>query len=289
MSAAKLLITINASILLWSACTSGRQPALPPLQSGASQPCEPVGRIHPSPPSPLSELQALSLRIQVDPPGRSFLFGTRQSIVIASADPSDEHTVVIRRAFDAVMEETTETFGPDWVLYLSPQSYAAFDIIEITYSSLSQAGQLYEFTGSQIVGAGAGVPDYISVYYDAPSNSTQPVTVGIATTRQGVTTPQPVSHYVLQRFETRLLPVPSPSVRVFVAGGVKSGEVIPCSILRPVGSVQASSRGSPPVQMFSGAPLFGNYLQVDLTAPAQSVIHFDSTINAFQYGHYPKE
>jgi hypothetical protein len=289
MPTSKLLRTLKACILLLNACTSARSLALPPSLSGASTPSVPVERLHSSAQPQLAKPQPLSLSIQVGPQGRRFLSDTGQQIVIASTDVSDGNTIVIRRVLDPFFEGPTVVLEPSWLLYLSPQLYAAFDLIKIADSTPGQAGQKYAFTGSQIVAMGDGVSGFISIYYDAPPGSTQPMTVGIAVKSKDSATLQPINHYVLQRFETRLIRVPSSSVWVFVAGGMKSGQVVPVSILQPVRQVQSNFSRSPIVQMNPDAPLFGDYLPVDLTVPAQSVIHFDATINAFRYGPAPQQ
>lgn len=226
----------------------------------------------------------VKLRIHVDVHGREFLSATGQKVVIASADLSDGNTVVIRDTLAPIADETTVPFQPATRMYISSRIYGAFDIIEVNYDVSAREGQRYVFTGSGVVSGGAGLPGYISIYYDAPPNSDRPVTVGMAALDGGATTPRPIDHYVVPRFETRLIPAPSASVWVFIARGMESGEVIPASILQPAGPASAGERGGAAARVSRGAPMFGGSLLVDLTATEQNVIHFDSTTNRFQYG-----
>ncbi|CAM4434423.1 hypothetical protein [Corallococcus exiguus] len=223
----------------------------------------------------------------MDIEGRRFLLSTAQSVVITSAEPSDGDTVVIRDAFVPIADDLTVTVEPVSLLYITQRLHGAFDNIKIALSAPIQAGQGYEFTGSAVVDASTRLPGYISVYYDAPSNADMAVTVGLATKARDASTPQPINHYVLQRFETRAIPIPGPCVLVLIAGGVRSGETLPISLLRPSKAGQAVSGEAPAVAQSPGVPMLSRYLRVDLTASEQAVIHFDPRLNAFQYGPQP--
>ncbi|RKI44547.1 hypothetical protein D7Y27_13620 [Corallococcus sp. AB004] len=212
---------------------------------------------------------------------------TAQRVVITSAEPSDADTVVIRDAFVPIADDWTVTVEPVSLLYISQRLHGAFDSIKITLSAPAQAGQGYEFTGSAVVGASTSLPGYISVYYDAPANADMAVTVGLATKAQDASEPQPINHYILQRFETRAIPVPGPCILIFIAGGVRIGETLPISLLRPLKGAQAASGEALAVPRSSGVPMLSRYLRVDLTASEQAVVHFDTRLNAFQYGPQP--
>lgn len=306
MRVSKLCIASNACILLlgFSACT--QSPALPPPQ--AARPLSVMaGPVQPSPPAPGTRsrhpdatgaactappgsnlgTKPLKLKVQVDVEGRRFLLSTAQRVVITSAEPSDADTVVIREAFVPIADESTVAVEPVSMLYITQRLHGAFDSIEVTQSAPVRAGQGYEFTGTAVVDASTHLPGYISVYYDAPPNADRAVTVGLATRSQDESAPQPISHYVLQRFETRAIPIPGPCILILIAGGVRTGETLPISLLRPSTAAQAVSGEVPTVPQSPGAPMVSRYLRVDLTASEQAVVHFDTTLNAFQYGPQP--
>lgn len=276
--------TVCSMLLSASVCAQPSDPLpvraeIPPASAALVTACMGLTGSH-------SAKKPLELKVQVDLQGRKFLLNTGQQVVITSAMPSDGGMVVIRDVFMPMNDETPVAFGPALKLYLSHQRHDTFGDIAIALSAPVREGQSYAFTGTGIVGTDSGIPGHVSIYYDAPPNADRAVTVGLATS-QDTGEPRPVNHYVLQRFETRVIPIPGPCVLILVGGGVKSGETLPIHLLRPVKRVQAVTGEGPPVRLAPGVPILSNALRVDLTASEQVVVHFDSALNAFQYGPYP--
>jgi len=264
------LITFSACLLMASS------PVASPTTSSPAR----------SPPARRPSAHTLDLNIQVNRQGRQFLVDTGQAVVIASATSSDGDTVVVRKVFSPLGDELRVLLEPSSALYLSHRLQSPFDVIEFADTSKVQPGQRYAFNGVRLVNLGNGFPGYVSVYYDAPRGADQPVTVGLAAREQEQETLQPINHFGLQRFETRVIPVPDTAVLLLVAAGVQGGEVLPRRLLRPVGTeTSVSTGGSPPTQPLADAPLLGNYLRID---SEHNVVHFDPSLNAFQYGPYPE-
>ena len=137
-----------------------------------------------------------------------------------------------------------------------------------------------------------GVNGYISLYYDASSES-EPVSAGLAqyiyNTSQRPNNPAPINYHTLNPFETLSIPVFGSTIWIFVANNITEGSVIPINILRPVSDSASATSSNAGASSASQATIrqISRYLPVDLSNASQTTVHFDLEINAFAYGSYP--
>lgn len=231
-----------------------------------------------------ASLHTLVMHVDVD--SRRFLLATHQRVIFAFADGLGRDTVVATHVMDPFGDRTEVAIERCWWAYVSLRVPAPFKVIAPPLTMRVEVGQAYVFDGVALKPRGVGVPEFVVVHNEAPPSTTQPLTVGLAVSihdLDSASTPAvAVDHHLLNRFEARLIPTPRPELLVFIASEVQPGMVLPRRVLAPVtrsatiSDVRSSYRRD--------ALEIGRYLTVDLSAPEQSVIHFELDENAFGYG-----
>ena len=232
----------------------------------------------------------LLLSINMTAQDRQFLITNNQKIAIVMPYPaSDDTSVVVALVLQPIANLTQVAFEATPVLYLAYAPVGLFDTIKIALQSPAAYGQAYSFDGARINGEGTGVPGYVSLYYNAPKAGGASVITGLAGYVYDVATgkqaqPSPLNHYLLNRYETRLIPATRPVAWVFVSTDVNIGSVLPMAALKPVSPSTTTRSGDHALAGKQAPPLqIGRYLPVQLDASEQTNIYFDIGANAFSY------
>lgn len=231
----------------------------------------------------------LNLYMNLD--ARQFLISSNQKIVLVLPAPLSEGgtAVVAAITLQPLSDLTTLVFESDNVLYVSMGPAAPFGVLTMGVKEPIVFDHAYSFDGVQINGEAGGLSGYTSLYYDAKMGS-RPVITGLAkfiyeSGTEKPRTPLPINYYTLNLFETQYIDQPAPVAWAFVASNINAGSVLPLSLLKPVSS-------HPPKESLSlksdSCFQISRYLEVELSSSNQTSIHFDSSINAFVAGPYPK-
>lgn len=238
----------------------------------------------------------LRLSINVNIEGRRFLISSQQKIIVTIENPAseDDTTTVAAIAFQPISDSTQLLFEPDAFLYMDYWPAVAFGRLSVTLQQSVTYGMAYSFNGVQINGDSNRLDEFISIYYDAPLNS-QPVIAGMAwyiydASIGRPSAPSPINYYTLNRFEARIIRRPLSVARIFIASGISTGTIIPLSIMKPISEALTNTRNVETLSNdYFSTPQIGRYLSVNVDSSNQTVIHFDTAINAFVEGPNPTE
>ncbi|CRM01825.1 hypothetical protein [Pseudomonas sp. 31 E 6] len=239
----------------------------------------------------ISQAGTLQLTLYLDTDARKFLNANNQSIVIAVPNPASEanNTVIAITLPPPIGDSMNLVIEQDANLYIANGTVASVEVINMGMTSPVAYGNSYVFNGVQINGNGKGKDGSIGIYYDAPPDS-QALITGLAlyiydSASGKPDTPSALNLFTLNRFQTRYISQPTAVVWALVGSDISSGSVLPTSVFTPLFAYSSYSYASVGV---SSTFQLSRYLQVPFDAQNQAGIHFDTSINAFSPGPYPK-
>ena len=237
------------------------------------------------------------LSINMTAQDRQFLIDNKQKVAIVLPVPAsgDNSSVVVAMVLQPIANLTRVAFEQAPVLYLAYAPIGAFDTVRMAQQTRVAYGQAYSFDGVRVNGEGNGVGGAVGIYFNAPNNTVPPVVAGLAAHMYDVAVgkqqnPAPLNFFLLNRYETRLIPQPGPLAWVFIGTDLGAGSVLPLALLKPVPlSTPAPAAGPATAGQAPPALQIGRYLSVKLDATEPANIYFDINGNAFSYTADPQQ
>ncbi len=233
----------------------------------------------------------LSLTLYLDITARQFLNASNQSIVIVVPDPASEadNSIVAVTLPPPIADTMTITIELNSSVYVANTPPMPMEVVNPALTSPVIYGNAYSFNGYAINGNGKGKDGTVGIYYDAPANAQALITGQALFIYDSATgkpsRPSPINAFTLNRFQSRYIPQPAAVIWAMVGSNLRSGSVLPNSVLKSVtpylSFANASAQGRASFQI-------SRYLEVPFNGQGQASIHYDSSLNAFQHGPYPK-
>ena len=219
----------------------------------------------------------ITLSIQVDLAGRQALLAAGERIAVVQAMDSQPVNIVVAAVFDPFGDTTAVGFYPQWQGYVMQGAAQPESPVNMQITAAINAGQQLTFDGSQLGNSQGAYTPTVFGLVNASGNGN--LSAGLA--RQlNIANANVWATVAIAGFPENTTSYFTPLVDVFVflVSGVATGEVLPATILQPLG---ASLKGG--LQPVAGTPsLVGNYLDVPLTA--NTTIYYDDTTNCFAAG-----